>query len=253
MNAPPGRQAMKCPGQDTRYWGPESVYETSCSKCGAPIEFFKDESSRKCRKCGEKVLNPKMDFGCALYCKFASQCLGVDLPPELLAKRSDLLKDRAATEVKKLLGRNFKQIGRMLKVIEYSEKIQKGEGADPAIVTLAACLSAIAKGNGAGLSVEEAATGQAILSRAGAPDEVARRVLLILGNNEGANLGDDSVNFKCLRDAMEIARAAEAVKSGLGATEAGGLFTETGRRLWEAVAGSGERGAGSGERVAGGE
>lgn len=237
---------MKCPGQDTRYWGPEAVYETGCPKCGGPIEFFKDESSRKCRKCGEKVLNPKMDFGCAVYCKFASQCLGTDMPPELLAKRTDLLKDRAATEVKKFLGRNFRRIGRMLKVIDYSAKIQKIEGGDPAIVTLAACLSAIAgassgtEDNGEGFSVQDEASAQSILSRAGAPDEVARRVLSILSNPGGPNGQDDSANFKCVSDAVRIAEAVEALKSGQTAgTESGAdakpLFTQTGRKLMEQV------------------
>ena len=141
---------MKCPGQDSRYWGPEAIYESSCPNCGGPIEFFKDESSRKCRKCGTKVLNPKMDFGCAAYCRFAAQCLGTDMPPELLAKRTDLLKDRVAAEVKKFLGKDFKRIGRTLKVVDYAGKIQRSEGGDPAIVTLAAFLSAVADGASAG-------------------------------------------------------------------------------------------------------
>jgi len=71
---------MKCPGQDSRLWGPEAIFEAKCPECGGPIEFFKDESSRKCRKCGHKVLNPKMDFGCAAYCRYAAQCLGETCP-----------------------------------------------------------------------------------------------------------------------------------------------------------------------------
>jgi hypothetical protein len=43
------------------------------------VEFFKDESTRKCKNCGHGIINPKMDFGCAAYCKFAEQCLG-ELP-----------------------------------------------------------------------------------------------------------------------------------------------------------------------------
>ena len=72
---------MRCPGQDSRYWKPEAVYNVPCSKCGSLMEFFKDEPTRRCKKCGHKMVNPKMDFGCAAYCKFAEQCLG-DLPPE---------------------------------------------------------------------------------------------------------------------------------------------------------------------------
>lgn len=237
---------MKCPGQDTRYWGPEAAWETNCPKCGGPIEFFKDESSRKCRKCGEKVLNPKMDFGCAVYCKFASQCLGQDMPPELLAKRADLLKDRAATEVKKYLGRNFKRIGRMLKLIEYADKIQKAEGGDPAIVILAACLSATAgvsagtEGEGARFSTEDADAARTILAGAGAPDVVTRRVLSILGNQNGSGAGEDLANFQCVSDAIRIAEAAEALKNGQGGGMGGSgdarpLFTETGKKLLEQI------------------
>jgi ribosomal protein L40E len=175
---------MKCPGQDSRFWGPEAISDSSCPNCGAAVEFFKDESSRKCRKCGVKVLNPKMDFGCAAYCKFASQCLGSDMPPELLAKRTDLLKDRVAAEVKKFLGKNFKRIAWTLKVVDYAGKIQQSEGGDPAIVTLAARLSAISVA-GCGFSPEDiaalaeglkagqcgtgsdAAPGEALLTRTG--------------------------------------------------------------------------------------
>jgi DNA-directed RNA polymerase subunit RPC12/RpoP len=230
--------AMKCPGQDTRYWGPESVYETTCPKCGGPIEFFKDESSRKCRKCGQKVLNPKMDFGCAVYCKYAGQCLGTDMSPELLAKRSDLLKDRTATEIKKFLGRNFKRIGRMLKVIEYAEKIQKAEGGDPAIVTLAACLSVLAgisanEGDTAEFSEQDELAARDILARAGAPDEVTRRVLSLLLNLQGSKREDDLANFKCVRDAIRIAEGLEALKGGADAPGIEMFLTQTGKKLME--------------------
>ena len=169
---------MRCPGQDSRFWGPEAINESSCPNCGGPIEFFKDESSRKCRKCGTKVLNPKMDFGCAAYCRFAAQCLGTDMSPELLAQRTDLLKDRVAAEVKGLLGRNFRRIGRALKVVEYAGKIQQSEGGDPAVVILAAYLSTITGGASTGpdrspgrFSQEDVTEAQSILSRTGAPEE----------------------------------------------------------------------------------
>jgi hypothetical protein len=66
---------MKCPGQDTQNWKPGDIFEALCSNCGRTIEFFKDDTSRRCKGCGARVPNPKLDFGCAAYCEFADQCL----------------------------------------------------------------------------------------------------------------------------------------------------------------------------------
>jgi hypothetical protein len=70
---------MRCPGQDTQYWEPDAVFEVKCPVCSSDIEFFKDDPYRTCRACGHEMINPKMDFGCAAYCKFAEQCIGVQL------------------------------------------------------------------------------------------------------------------------------------------------------------------------------
>lgn len=66
----------KCPGQNTQYWGFDAIYEVSCPKCGSPVEFFRDEVRRKCKKCGEMVFNDRMDLGCAKWCPAASSCIG---------------------------------------------------------------------------------------------------------------------------------------------------------------------------------
>ena len=95
---------MKCPGQDSRYWKPGAIFETQCPQCGADLEFFKDDTTRNCKKCGHRIVNPKMDFGCASYCPYAEQCLGA-LPPELMAQKEDLLKDRVAIEMKRYFRR----------------------------------------------------------------------------------------------------------------------------------------------------
>jgi len=238
---------MKCPGQNTRFWGPEAISESNCPNCGGPVEFFKDESSRKCRKCGTKVLNPNMDFGCAAYCRFAAQCLGSDMSPELLARRTDLLKDRVAAEVKKFLGRNFKRIGWALKVVEYAGRIQQSEGGDPAVVTLAAYLSAVAGGastvpdrNGRQFSHEDATEAQSILSRTGVPEELTRATLSILNNLGAEGRPDNSVNFKCVFDAIRIADLTEALKTrqprdGRKAAFDGPLLTQTGEKMMQQV------------------
>lgn len=76
---------IRCPGQDQRFWKAEDIFEVQCSGCGENVEFFKDEPKLKCQKCGRIVLNPKINLGCAEWCKYAEQCLGIikksDDPP----------------------------------------------------------------------------------------------------------------------------------------------------------------------------
>jgi DNA-directed RNA polymerase subunit RPC12/RpoP len=96
---------MQCPGQDNRYWDGEAVFEFPCPHCGNLLEFFKDDSQRSCKKCGNRVLNPRIDFGCAAYCSHAEQCLG-SMPAELLAEQKNLFKDKLSIAVRKqLIGR----------------------------------------------------------------------------------------------------------------------------------------------------
>jgi HD superfamily phosphodiesterase len=130
---------MKCPGQDPRYWKFDAIYEAKCPHCGGVLEFFKDETRRRCKKCGEQVLNPKMDFGCATHCKFAKHCFG-DLPPELIKQKQDLFKDRVVLQMKRLLKNDFKKIGHAAKVAGFAQQIAQQEGADPAIVITASYL-----------------------------------------------------------------------------------------------------------------
>ncbi len=130
---------MKCPGQDTQYWKPGAIYEATCPKCGASVEFFKDDTSRKCSACGHRFVNPGLDFGCAAYCPYAEQCIGT-LPEEALAQRDDLLKDRVAVEMKRYFKNDFKRIGHASRVARYAERIGKLLGAHPAVVLAAAYL-----------------------------------------------------------------------------------------------------------------
>ena len=130
---------MKCPGQDSRYWKPGSIFETQCPHCGADLEFFKDDTTRLCKKCGKRIINPQMDFGCASYCPHAEQCLG-GLPPELIAQKEDLLKDRVAIEMKRYFTTDFKRIGHATRVARYAEEMAKKEKGNPAVILSAAYL-----------------------------------------------------------------------------------------------------------------
>ena len=100
---------MKCPGQDTQYWNQDAIFETECPECGHPMEFFKDDSMRRCKNCEKKIINPKINFGCASYCKFAEQCVG-SLLEESIMQNEDLLKDRVAIEMKRYFKTDFKRI-----------------------------------------------------------------------------------------------------------------------------------------------
>lgn len=65
---------MKCPGLDTRYWKGGDIFDVVCPECGGNVEFFKDDSKRKCLGCGNLFFNPKVKTDCLQYCKFAENC-----------------------------------------------------------------------------------------------------------------------------------------------------------------------------------
>ncbi len=207
---------MRCPGQDSRYWKPEAVYNVPCSKCGSLMEFFKDEPTRRCKKCGHKMVNPKMDFGCAAYCKFAEQCLG-DLPPELIAQKKDLLKDRVAIEMKHFFKQDFKRIGHATKVARNAEQIAKDEKGDVAIVLTAAYLHDI--------GIKEAEAGHQstepkyqeelgppiardILTKLGATPGLIDEVSDIIGHHHHPR-PEETTNFKIVYDADMIVNLEE--------------------------------------------
>lgn len=169
---------MKCPGQDTQYWTPGAIYEVKCPECGHTVEFFKDDTARKCGKCGHRFANPEMDFGCAAYCQFAEQCLGT-VPEEALAQRDDLLKDRIAIEMKRYFKSDFKRIGHTMRVARYAERIGKSEAANMPVVLAAAYLKNI------GIVEAERkhnSTEPRFLSQEGMP--IAREIMIKLGAAE---------------------------------------------------------------------
>lgn len=67
-----------CPGQNTAFWRPGDIFDITCPNCGTAVEFFKDEARRRCAGCGHVFSNPKLNEGCAKWCKFADKCLGLN-------------------------------------------------------------------------------------------------------------------------------------------------------------------------------
>ena len=208
---------MKCPGQDTRYWKPGAIFTVPCPTCGRDVEFFKDEATRRCRRCGEKVINPKMDFACAAHCRFAEQCLG-ELPPELLAQRDDLLKDRLAIEMKRLFHRDFEKTRHASRVARYSQELVRKEEGDPAVVLAAAYLHEVGDLQPEGTddqtreAEEQGKSGvtaaRQILEDLGARKDLVEAVCEIIGhlNQPGIN---ETINFKIVHDADLMAQLEE--------------------------------------------
>jgi len=203
---------MKCPGQDTQYWNEEAIFETECPKCGHPMEFFKDDATRRCPACHEKIVNPRMDFGCASYCKFAEQCLGT-LPEEFVAKREDLFKDRVAVEMKRYLGTDFKRIGHAAKVANFAEKIGKKERANLPVVLCAAYLHHIGVKNALEkyssdkpefIEKESPGVAKILMEKLGAKIELIDDIIAIVGNH-GRPAETDGINLKVLYDADMLA------------------------------------------------
>ena len=140
---------MKCPGQDMQFWNESAIYEETCPKCGGIVEFYKDDTNRKCGHCGHRMVNPRMDFGCAAYCPFAEQCLGT-LPEEFVGQQDNLLKDRVAVEVKRYLKTDFRRIGRIMRCARYAEQLARDEMANLGITLCTAYFLEIGEVEAAG-------------------------------------------------------------------------------------------------------
>ena len=194
---------MRCPGQDTQYWKADAIYEAECPECGKPVEFFKDDTTRKCGHCGHRFVNPEMDFGCAAYCQFAEQCLGT-LPEELLAEREDLLKDRVAIAVKQHFRTDFKRVGRTMRVARYAEQIGKEIKGNLAVIIMAALLHDVGAANGR-------QPARMILEGLSAPPPLIEEVVRLLTALDGTEYNDPSL--KVVQDARRLAELAEGIQA----------------------------------------
>ncbi|MHC4190035.1 MAG: HD domain-containing protein [Planctomycetota bacterium] len=195
---------VRCPGQDQRFWKPEDIFEVECPDCGQTIEFFKDEPKLKCRKCGRVVVNPKIDLGCAEWCQYAEQCLGVNVVKNLKVIRNKLI-DR----MKDVFGDDQKRIEHALAVLDYAEQIQNVEGGDPLIVRAAAILHDIGiheaerkYGSAAGnyQEIEGPPIAEEILKRYDVTVEAIEHICRIIANHHSAK-DIDTTEFRIVWDA----------------------------------------------------
>lgn len=157
-------EQVKCPGQDTRFWKADDIFTVECPKCGAEIEFFKDDTRRRCAWCGHLFYNPKIELGCAEYCQYADKCV-----PELMAERRAM-----ATFRERLLERVSARLGpeaapRLEQALALATDLLKAEGGDPKVVFAAVLLAEVPREEAAGL-----------LAELGTEPEIAHQILAVL-------------------------------------------------------------------------
>lgn len=212
---------MQCPGQDNRYWSGEAVFEIPCPQCEAMLEFFKDDSQRLCKQCGHRVLNPKIDFGCASYCPHAEQCMG-SLPAGLRIEQADLFKKKLAVAVgKQLLDAKQKYL-LVSKRAEFAEQLCRQEGGNMAAVVAAALLS-------------ESETPLSLLNELKAADDMTSEVTRLLTRKPARN-DEETASAAIFHDACLLgdlslnisANLATPCQTATGREEAAAIRAKTG-------------------------
>jgi len=132
---------MRCPGQDPRYWTEDFVFEVPCPECGAAVEFFKDETFGRCRKCGHRFRNPGIDLRCAEWCALAEKCLG--FVPENALKQPDkrtALAGRLLQQLKERFALRPEPLALTLRSFHFARELVAQEGGEPRVVLAAALL-----------------------------------------------------------------------------------------------------------------
>ena len=131
---------MKCPGQDSRYWG-DAAFEVPCPKCGRSVEIFKDESSAKCTGCEHRFRNPNVDLKCAEWCAYAKECLGFAVSTVKSANLGEgALASRLIQVVKEEFAGDQSRITRALMAFQHAKELASAEGGDPRVVMAAVLL-----------------------------------------------------------------------------------------------------------------
>ena len=227
----------KCPGQDTRFWKPNDVYTVECPKCAKPVEFFKDDIRRRCKKCGHMFINPKLNLGCATWCQYADQCVG--------AIGKEEFKEIITLAMKEHCSGDKERINKALKVVRFVEDILEHEEGNPKVVIAAGILYDIGlhevgkkpkKAKESNQEKDNLPTVRGILERSGSKTEVIEEVCQIIENHyhpENIN----TFNGKIVYDAVRLVNAELKYdtedKEKLKQIINEGFFTSTGKRAAE--------------------
>jgi hypothetical protein len=198
-------EQIKCPGQDTRHWKSGDIFTVECPKCGAEIEFFKDDTRRRCAWCGHLFYNPKIAMGCAEWCQYADKCVP-DLFKEKQAMQS--FKERLKERVLALAAGEPDMAAQLDKGLALATDLLKAEGGDPKVVFAAVLLQKA--------DLDQAGT---LLAELATEPEIAQSILEVLESDHGTT----DINGQIYQDVLAL------LDSGPG--QAAHLHTRTAQHL----------------------
>jgi ribosomal protein S27E len=180
-------EQMKCPGQDTRFWKSDDIFTVECPKCGAEIEFFKDDTRRRCAWCGHLFYNPKIEMGCAEWCQFADKCV-----PELVQERKAMqtFKDRLRERALALAAGEPDLEARLDRALALAIDLLKAEGGDPKVVFAAILLQKV--------NLDQA---RELLAELETEPEITESILEVLGGDKG----NGGINRRIYEDVLALA------------------------------------------------
>ena len=199
---------MKCPGQDRRYWTEDAVYEVPCPKCGANVEFFKDESFGRCSSCGHRFSNPGADFGCAAWCSLAQECVGfAPQRQSAAAPGAGALAARLILAVKEEFPEDPARLTLAVTVYQHARELVLKEGGDPRVILPAALLLGMGTPGSAArpdAASETISKARRILERIGLDEPTIDRVCRIIGSCQAGGALDTS-ELRIVSDADALA------------------------------------------------
>jgi len=211
---------MMCPGQDTRFWTSEDIFEIPCQSCDSPVEFFKTDVFRRCPKCGKRIQNPKVSLGCAQWCDHAKECLGFDPKEVQMADTQELsLVDKLIGEIKKEFDGDQKHITHSLLVFDRAQELMRREEADPRVVVAAALLHDIgvpaaerkhSSSEGRFQEVEGSPIARRILEEIGMDEPTIEHVCQIVRSHHSAD-EIDTTEFRIVWDADRLEEAPDGL------------------------------------------
>jgi hypothetical protein len=203
-------EQIKCPGQDTRHWKPDDIFTVECPKCGAEIEFFKDDTRRRCAWCGHLFYNPKIEMGCAEWCQYADKCV-----PELVKEKQAMqtFKERLRERALGLAAGDPDLAARFDRGLALATDLLKAEGGDPKVVFAAILLQKV--------NPDQA---REFLAELETEPEISQSILEVLGGDSQT----PDINRHIYQDALALVEA-EAGRS------AAPLHTRTAQNLAEKI------------------